>query len=104
MSCPDCRQPLEEIEYEGVLIRTCGGCGGEFIGADELGHIVRTREERFPGVDAAVLGAMVPEFGGLALDPDRQRRCPDCAEPMTSWAMNVIKWSLPWIFHTRGVE
>ena len=47
MQCPQCSSTLDPTTYEDVLIHACNSCGGEFIGGEELGHIVRTRQERF---------------------------------------------------------
>lgn len=83
MNCPACARTLREIRYEGVAIRTCDGCGGEFIGAEQMRHIVIVREERFgPGLVAAMAGRR-PAFGRAAPDSPARRNCPSCASPMS---------------------
>jgi Zn-finger nucleic acid-binding protein len=83
MQCPQCNQTLNDIEYEGVIIRTCNGCGGEFIGAIELSHIVRTRQERFPETVAEALVDHQPSFGIPAEQNRRTLHCPDCGNQMS---------------------
>ncbi|MCK4871362.1 MAG: zf-TFIIB domain-containing protein [Phycisphaerales bacterium] len=82
MNCPICNQILHPAEYEGVTIDICDGCGGEFLDADELGHIVRARDMKFTDEVRVALEERVPAFGV----PMEQRRsglnCPKCGEPM----------------------
>ena len=87
MQCPHCNRQMSEIEYEGVMIRTCPGCGGEFIGATELAHIVRTRQERFPDSMAEGLVDHQPAFGIPGEQARRTLNCPDCGG-----AMDVINY------------
>jgi Zn-finger nucleic acid-binding protein len=82
MNCPQCNAPMREIEYEAVLIRTCDGCGGEFIGPGELTHIVRTREECFPEAEDMNLDTIKPQFGVPPSETHRKLDCPACGGAM----------------------
>lgn len=48
MKCPRCKSALEIISYELAMIESCPGCGGEWLGPNELKHIVQTFETVFP--------------------------------------------------------
>jgi Zn-finger nucleic acid-binding protein len=74
---------MTEIEYEDVLIRTCDRCGGEFIGADGLAHIVRTREERFPPEMTTELSERAPSFGANDERSGCALACPACSQEMS---------------------
>ena len=82
MNCPNCQDVLSEINYEGACIRTCNGCGGEFLGPSEIKHIVKSRDERFPTELRADLAQHQPEFGLREEEPHRELACPDCHEIM----------------------
>jgi Zn-finger nucleic acid-binding protein len=70
---------MREVEYEGVMVRTCEGCGGEFIGADELAHVIRTREERFgSAMRDDVSPHHRPRFGVPDAEMRRTLQCPAC--------------------------
>jgi Zn-finger nucleic acid-binding protein len=82
MQCPQCSSSLASTLYEGVPIHTCATCGGEFIGGEELGRIVQTRQEQF---SAELQDSMIghePSFGGTVTQPQRQLCCPACDGPM----------------------
>jgi hypothetical protein len=58
MCCPKCGLELQEVEYRGVMVDTCFGCGGTFfdrgevekvIEADERGLLVRLGSFLFSG-------------------------------------------------------
>lgn len=83
MHCPKCGSTMGEIRYEGVGISTCDGCGGEFVGGDEMVHIVNTREERFAEAAAMAISGMKPMFGVPGSEREGQRQCPACTAPMT---------------------
>ncbi|MHC4415163.1 MAG: zf-TFIIB domain-containing protein [Planctomycetota bacterium] len=81
MQCPQCSSALASLTYEGVPIHTCNACGGEFIGGQELAHIVHTRQEQFDPELKELLAERTPRFGV----PEEARRtlcCPACGEPM----------------------
>jgi len=82
MECPQCQRLLREATYEGVLIHICDKCGGEFIGADELAHIVRTREERFPEASDSTPARIQPQFGVPDSETRRRLNCPQCTATM----------------------
>ena len=82
MYCPQCAAGLQAAEYEGVPIRTCDTCGGEFMGGEELARIVQTRQEQFSDQLTAALAQRKPMFGATATQPDRSLNCPACGRPM----------------------
>ena len=82
MQCPQCSATLEPTTYEDVLIHACNACGGEFIGGEELGHIVRTRHERFSTELKKARGERKPKFGIPIEETSRSLCCPGCGEPM----------------------
>ncbi|MFH1749182.1 MAG: zf-TFIIB domain-containing protein [Planctomycetota bacterium] len=78
MQCPNCRKMLRTVDYEGIQVETCRSCGGEWLDSDELGHVVRAREERF-GVDERRAIAESTTIKGVVLkDVDRDLACPKC--------------------------
>ncbi len=78
MKCPICESTLKPVDYEGVEVDVCETCGGEFLDADELGHIVRVREEVFPDDVREVLSLRQPVFGVPIEERRRQLCCPKC--------------------------
>ncbi len=78
MNCPQCGLGLVAVDYHGVEVEACPGCGGEWLDAQELGKIVRIRGTRFD--DAAVrAAAQAPPLEGLPAEAfDRQLVCPKC--------------------------
>lgn len=83
MKCPSCQQSLQTIDYEGIAIDLCDGCGGHWLDSGELRHIVKAREVRFDPESrrAAVAATKVP---GIALeDVDQTSICPKCDVEMT---------------------
>lgn len=84
MNCPNCQSSLRTIEYEGVSIRTCDSCGGEFLGAAEIRHIVGTREQRFSAETLAAMAGRSPAFGVPDDQQQRSMTCPSCNAPMTA--------------------
>ena len=81
MYCPQCQHEMREIEYEGANVHTCDGCGGEFLGASELGHIVNRREERFSDTEAPPRKER-PRFGVPEAEMKRILACPSCDAQM----------------------
>lgn len=69
MQCPACNQAMLILEYKGIELEHCPGCGGVWLDAGELGLLLH-------GVPEA------PE--GLALAGARtgERRCPRCPRKM----------------------
>ncbi|MEC9373450.1 MAG: zf-TFIIB domain-containing protein [Planctomycetota bacterium] len=82
MRCPNCNEPLRALEYEGVSIQTCDGCGGEFLDGVQLAHVVKTREARFAGELADALANYEPITGVPIPEPVRDRSCPACQNEM----------------------
>ena len=78
MQCPKCNGSLRTIEYEGIRIETCDGCAGEWLDADELGHIVKAREVRFTPEERRAI-AQATSITGVKLEKvDRDLKCPKC--------------------------
>lgn len=77
MNCPSCKHSLRPISYEHVDIHTCDHCGGEFVGPEQLAHVVRTRLARFPHELLAALSSRTPIFGTPS-DECRTLSCPGC--------------------------
>lgn len=46
--CPKCKTQAAPIEYEGVRIYHCGGCGGHWLSKARLDLIVNRREVQMP--------------------------------------------------------
>ncbi len=82
MHCPGCNQPLRTVEYEGVKIETCDCCGGEFVSGEEMGHIVRTREQLFTPEQVEAIAGREPVFGVSDVDATTRFMCPCCRAPM----------------------
>ena len=82
MQCPQCATALQATVYEGVPMHTCEGCGGEFMGGEELARIVKHRRERFTPQMRGQLADRKPAFGGLGTEPDRVLACPACGNTM----------------------
>ena len=82
MQCPQCSSALESLEYEGAPIHGCNTCGGEFIGAEDLGRIVRLRHEQFSAELQSALAERQPSFGVPESETARALCCPGCGESM----------------------
>lgn len=82
LHCPLCHDPLAPLEYEGIIIDVCDTCGGEFLDADELGHVIRAREAVFPEAMREQIGNRATVFGIPADETIRQVNCPKCGQPM----------------------
>ena len=83
MNCPQCTADLQRAAYEGVPLHTCNSCGGEFVGGEELGRIVRNRRERFSEALREALADHKPRFGHTASEPHRHLECPACGHTMS---------------------
>lgn len=82
MNCPACTSTLRTLEYEGVSVETCDGCGGEFVQGSELSHIVKVRETRFAEPMRSALAFKAPVFGVADIDATTRFCCPACRIPM----------------------
>lgn len=82
MNCPLCNIPLISTEYEGITIDVCNKCGGEFLDADELGHVIQAREEHFNQEMREFISTRIPEFGIPSDELRREVICPKCSNPM----------------------
>ena len=79
MKCPRCKNSLKTIEYEGIRIETCTKCEGEWLDADELGHITKAREVRFDVNERRALAAATRITGVVLEDVDDDLACPKCS-------------------------
>lgn len=77
MNCPHCSTDLQSLAYEGVSILTCAECGGEFIAAEQMSHILRIRDQ---GFDASIVSAAAAARPSFAAPPREARSlcCPAC--------------------------
>lgn len=82
MICPNCATFLQTIEYEGVNVQACDGCGGEFVGPTELRAIINTREATFGGYLHDLVQDHQPMFGTPIGGDGRNRVCPACGGEM----------------------
>lgn len=78
MFCPHCTHALRTIQYEGVEIETCDGCGGEWLDDGELGKIVRIREVRFDGNQRRAVAEATAITPVKLEKVDRDLTCPKC--------------------------
>lgn len=78
MYCPNCKSLLAAIEYEGITIETCSSCGGEWLDAAELGHIVKAREVRFDEDERRAIAAATKITPVNVKREDRDLACPKC--------------------------
>ena len=78
MNCPSCQTLLTTIDYETVEIETCLGCGGEWLDKDELGKIVRIREEKFDEEERRAIAESATITGVDLEKADRDLVCPKC--------------------------
>ncbi len=82
MDSPITGAPMTPVEYEGVVIHTCGDTGGELLSGDALAHIVRRREEVFSPDLLLTLSEREPMFGVPVEEHDRVLECPVCSTDM----------------------
>ncbi len=82
MKCPIDGHQLHQKTYEGITIDVCNNCGGEFLDAEEIGTIVRIREEIFPKTLREREAQYVPHFGIPTEHFERTIHCPNCDESM----------------------
>ena len=78
MRCPGCDSSLLTVDYEGVTIESCGTCGGEWLDAEELGHIVRIREEHFSEEERQAIDSAARIPGVPVEEIERDIMCPKC--------------------------
>lgn len=78
MKCPIDQTTLKEVVYEGIHIETCPSCGGEWLDADELKHVVAAREHKFSEAELAALAKAKPVTGIALESVDRDVPCPKC--------------------------
>ncbi len=81
MDCSICKTPMRSIQYEGIEIETCDGCGGEWLDADELRKVIDIREVRFDEDEQRAIAESAPITGVKIADVDRHLTCPGCGHP-----------------------
>ena len=81
MQCPTCNTRLSSVTYEGIEFETCNECGGCWLDADELGQIVRLREQRFTAEQRSAIDTAGRIPGIPVEDIERGIVCPDCGAP-----------------------
>jgi Zn-finger nucleic acid-binding protein len=64
-------------------MQACDGCGGEFIGGEELARIVRNKRESFSEPLHEALANRKPDFGHVGSQPQRNLECPACGHTMS---------------------
>lgn len=82
MNCPNCHAAMKSVTYEGAEVHACTSCGGEFVAATELAHVVRSREERFGSEVADEIAQREPAFGVPVDESERKLECPACENGM----------------------
>ncbi len=78
MHCPACKSTLSTVTYEGIELDTCNKCSGCWLDADELGHIVRLREQRFTAEQQSAIDTAGRIPGIPVDDNERDIVCPGC--------------------------
>jgi Zn-finger nucleic acid-binding protein len=73
---------MRTVEYEGVQVEACDACGGHFLDADELGMIVRRREEQFSPEACQAIAEAGPIEGVPMPELEREVECPACSGAM----------------------
>ena len=81
MRCPACKSTLSAVQYEGITVEICGMCSGCWLDADELGRIVRIREQRFSPEQLSSIDTAVKIPGIPIQDIQRDIACPSCGTP-----------------------
>ncbi len=64
--------------FMGIEIETCPACKGEWLDADELGKIVKIREQRFDEQERRAIVESTGITGVKLEDVDRDLQCPKC--------------------------
>jgi len=68
------------MDYEGIRIDSCGDCGGTWLDAGELKHVVRAREVRFDPDERRAIASAAKITGIKMSEVDRAYTCPKCKE------------------------
>ena len=78
MRCPAGDSTLSTVTYEGVDVETCNVCSGCWLDAEELGTIVRLREQRFTAAQRSAIDTAGQLPGIPVEDIERDIVCPGC--------------------------
>jgi Zn-dependent protease with chaperone function/Zn-finger nucleic acid-binding protein len=90
MSCPNCRDHLVAMDYEGVSLHSCPSCAGRLVGSEAVQRIATRREMRFTEAQER-LADLIDEQGDLLRRRAVLARgsvqtgliaCPRCGSPM----------------------
>ena len=46
-SCPQCKQPLRFVDYEGTSVQECWFCGGTLVEEEKLSRIIAREDKQF---------------------------------------------------------
>lgn len=84
MICPTCQGSLRQLQYEGIAIESCAGCGGHWLDADELGKIVRIRQVKFDPDAQRAIAEATTITGVVLAEVDRDLLCPRCGSQTDS--------------------
>ena len=77
--CPDCDVNMMPRSFFGVLVDTCGTCGGIFFDEGEVSQIrARGGDRAFEELDNLIQ----PEPGYVHTEENMYRRCPKCTITM----------------------
>lgn len=81
LHCPDCRQSLQSVQYEGVGVAHCAPCSGYFLGRDDLQRIAQTRATPIPR------NSPPPP----RRPSETPRNCPRCSAPMRKGKVGKLR-------------
>ncbi len=86
LACPDCREPLEEVQLGGeppLRVGRCPGCLGLFLAHGVLEPLLSRAVRPSLTVDVPRLNALVEQAATASeRQPLRYRRCPVCGDVM----------------------
>lgn len=75
--CPKCKTQAEPVEYEGVQVYNCGGCGGYWMSPQRLKVIVERRDQVLPEPVRQAMMDMADAHNTV-----ERLTCFTCARPM----------------------
>ena len=78
MKCPRCNSSLSSVEYDGVQIKICPECKGEWLHAGELQKILQHHDEVFRPEELASLEAVNKQIFTAEKDDHDELNCPHC--------------------------
>jgi len=84
-SCPRCSSDLTRVEHEKVVLQACQGCGGLFVGGQDLARLAR----RKPTALDALEGRAKPSGTRPRRARRGTRRRPHCGQAMQAYRLPV---------------